>query len=321
MNKQDKKETFLSLESTPKKIIFFFGVILCITNYVTPALALLMGVLIAQFIGHPYSSKNSKASSYLLKTSVIGLGFGLNMTTALQVGKDGFIFTVISIVSILIFGFLLGKLFKVERKTSYLISAGTAICGGSAIAAISPIINAKENQISIALGTVFILNSVALIVFPYFGTTLSLSQTQFGMWCAIAIHDTSSVVGAASTYGDEALTIATTVKLARALWIIPLGFLSAFIFKTKGSKVKIPYFIFLFILAIILSTYVPFIEDYKGIIVEIAKKGLTLTLFLIGCGLNRSLIINAGLKPIIQGVILWGFISIAALWTILHFYD
>ncbi|MFQ3336357.1 MAG: putative integral membrane protein (TIGR00698 family) [Urechidicola sp.] len=280
-----------------------------------------MGVLIAQFIGHPYSSKNSKASSYLLKTSVIGLGFGLNMTTALQVGKDGFIFTVISIVSILIFGFLLGKLFKVERKTSYLISAGTAICGGSAIAAISPIINAKENQISIALGTVFILNSVALIVFPYFGTTLSLSQTQFGMWCAIAIHDTSSVVGAASTYGDEALTIATTVKLARALWIIPLGFLSSFIFKTKGSKVKIPYFIFLFILAIILSTYVPFIEDYKGIIVEIAKKGLTLTLFLIGCGLNRSLIINAGLKPIIQGVILWGFISIAALWTILHFYD
>jgi uncharacterized integral membrane protein (TIGR00698 family) len=258
-----------------------------------------MGVLIAQFIGHPYSSKNSKASSYLLKTSVIGLGFGLNMTTALQVGKDGFIFTVISIVSILIFGFLLGKLFKVERKT---------ICGGSAIAAISPIINAKENQISIALGTVFILNSVALIVFPYFGTTLSLSQTQFGMWCAIAIHDTSSVVGAASTYGDEALTIATTVKLARALWIIPLGFLSSFIFKTKGSKVKIPYFIFLFILAIILSTYVPFIEDYKGIIVEIAKKGLTLTLFLIGCGLNRSLIINAGLKPIIQGVILWGFI-------------
>ena len=321
MNKQDKKETFLSLESTPKKIIFFLGVILCITNYVTPALALLMGVLIAQFIGHPYSSKNSKATSYLLKTSVIGLGFGLNMTTALQVGKDGFIFTVISIVSILIFGFLLGKLFKVERKTSYLISAGTAICGGSAIAAISPIINAKENQISIALGTVFILNSVALIVFPYFGTTLSLSQTQFGMWCAIAIHDTSSVVGAASTYGDEALTIATTVKLARALWIIPLGFLSSFIFKTKGSKVKIPYFIFLFILAIILSTYVPFIEDYKGIIVEIAKKGLTLTLFLIGCGLNRSLIINAGLKPIIQGVILWGFISIAALWTILHFYD
>jgi|TARA_B110000238_G_scaffold199763_1_gene247672 uncharacterized integral membrane protein (TIGR00698 family) len=321
LNKQDKKETFLSLESTPKKIIFFLGVILCITNYVTPALALLMGVLIAQFIGHPYSSKNSKATSYLLKTSVIGLGFGLNITTALQVGKDGFIFTVISIVSILIFGFLLGKLFKVERKTSYLISAGTAICGGSAIAAISPIINAKENQISIALGTVFILNSVALIVFPYFGTTLSLSQTQFGMWCAIAIHDTSSVVGAASTYGDEALTIATTVKLARALWIIPLGFLSAFIFKTKGSKVKIPYFIFLFILAIILSTYVPFIEDYKGIIVEIAKKGLTLTLFLIGCGLNRSLIRNAGLKPIIQGVILWGFISIAALWTILHFYD
>ena len=321
MNKQDKKETFLSLESTPKKILFFLGVILCITPCVSPAIALLMGILIAQFIGHPYSSINSKVTSYLLKISVIGLGFGLNVTTALQTGKDGFIFTVISIISILILGFFLGRLFKVERKTSYLISAGTAICGGSAIAAISPIINAKENQISIALGTVFILNSVALIVFPYIGTALNLSQTQFGMWCAIAIHDTSSVVGAASTYGDEALTIATTVKLARALWIIPLGFLSAFIFKTKGSKVKIPYFIFLFILAIILSTYVPFIEGYKEIIVEIAKKGLTLTLFLIGCGLNRSLIRSAGLKPIIQGVILWGFISIAALWTILNFYN
>lgn len=321
MNKQDKKETFLSLESTPKKFIFFLGVILCITNYVTPALALLLGILIAQFIGHPYSSINSKVTSYLLKISVIGLGFGLNVTTALQTGKDGFIFTVISIISILILGYFLGRLFKVERKTSYLISAGTAICGGSAIAAISPIINAKENQISIALGTVFILNSAALITFPHIGTALNLSQTQFGMWCAIAIHDTSSVVGAASTYGDEALTIATTVKLARALWIIPLGLLSAYIFKTKGSKVKIPYFIFLFILAIILSTYVPFIEDYKEIVVEIAKKGLTLSLFLIGCGLHRNLIRNAGLKPIIQGVILWGFISIAALWTILHFYN
>lgn len=320
MNSQGKKETFLSLEPTPKKILFFLGVVLCLTSFGSPALALLLGILFAQFIGHPYSSINRKVTSYLLKVSVIGLGFGLNITTALKTGKDGFIFTVISIVSILILGYILGKLFKVERKTSYLISAGTAICGGSAIAAISPIIKAKENQITIALGTVFILNSVALIVFPFIGTSLNLSQTQFGMWCAIAIHDTSSVVGAASSYGNEALAIATTVKLTRALWIIPLGFLSAFIFKTKRSKVKIPYFIFLFILAIILSTYVPFIEDYKGIIVEIAKKGLTLTLFLIGCGLNRDLIKNAGLKPILQGVLLWGFISIAALWTILKLY-
>ena len=317
----NKKETFLTLESTPKKIIFFLGVILCITPYISPAIALLLGVLIAQFIGHPYAKVNSKATSYLLKISVIGLGFGLNVTTALQTGKDGFIFTAISIFSILVLGYFLGKIFKVEQKTSYLISAGTAICGGSAIAAISPIINAKENQISIALGTVFILNSVALIIFPYIGTSLHLSQTQFGLWCAIAIHDTSSVVGAASTFGNEALTIATTVKLARALWIIPLGFLSAFLFKTKGKKVKIPYFIFLFILAIILSTYVPFLKNYNSTIVEIAKKGLTLTLFLIGCGLNRNLIKNAGVKPILQGIILWGFISIAALTIILSFYN
>ena len=317
----NKKETFLTLESTPKKIIFFLGVILCITPYISPAIALLLGVLIAQFIGHPYAKVNSKATSYLLKISVIGLGFGLNVTTALQTGKDGFIFTAISIFSILVLGYFLGKIFKVEQKTSYLISAGTAICGGSAIAAISPIINAKENQISIALGTVFILNSVALIIFPYIGTSLHLSQTQFGLWCAIAIHDTSSVVGAASTFGNEALTIATTVKLARALWIIPLGFLSAFIFKTKGSKVKIPYFILLFVLAIILNSYLPFIEDYSGYIIEIAKKGLTVTLFLIGCGLNRNLIKSAGLKPIIQGVMLWVFIASMALWTVMNFFS
>ncbi|MEN8928776.1 MAG: putative sulfate exporter family transporter [Flavobacteriales bacterium] len=321
MNKQEENTAFLSISETPKKILFFLGVVLCMTPYISPAFALFFGIIIAQFIGHPYSQVNSKITSYLLKISVIGLGFGLNVATALETGKDGFIFTLISIVSILILGYLLGKLFKVERKTSYLISAGTAICGGSAIAAISPIIKAKENQITIALGTVFILNSVALVIFPYIGTSLNLSQTQFGMWCAIAIHDTSSVVGAASIYGDEALTIATTVKLARALWIIPLGFLSAFIFKTKGRKVKIPYFIFLFILAIIISTYIPFIQEYKENIVHIAKKGLTLTLFLIGCGLNRSLLKNAGLKPILQGVILWGFVSIAALTAILYLYS
>lgn len=321
MKNKSNNDPFLPLESTPRKIIFFLGVIVCITPVVSPALALILGIVIAQFIGHPYAHLNSKATSYLLKTSVIGLGFGMNLTTAVQTGKDGVIFTLVSIISVLVLGYLLGKLFRVEKKTSYLISAGTAICGGSAIAAISPIIKAKENQISIAIGTVFILNSVALIVFPYIGTALNLSQTQFGMWCAIAIHDTSSVVGAASKYGDEALKIATTVKLARALWIIPLAFASAYVFKSKESKVKVPYFIGFFLLAMVMNTYIPLITEYNIYLVEIAKKGLTVTLFLIGCGLNRSLIRSVGVKPLLQAILIWMFILLTALWVVLNFYN
>ena len=319
MNKQDKKETLLSLESTPKKIIFFLGVILCITNYVTPALALLMGVLIAQFIGHPYSSKNSKATSYLLKTSVIGLGFGLNMTTALQVGKDGFIFTVISIVSILIFGFLLGKLFKVERKTSYLISAGTAICGGSAIAAIAPILKASEKNISVSLGVIFLLNSLALLIFPPIGQFLNLSQYEFGMWAAIAIHDTSSVVGAAHAYGSEALEVATTVKLARALWIIPLSFLTVFLFKRPEKSIKIPWFIFFFIGAILVNSFLEIPEIITQSITTTSKSFLVLTLFLIGAGLSIERLKEAGLKPMILGSSLWILISVLSLLAIKYY--
>ena len=321
MNKISNNDSILNLNTTPRKIIFFLGVVLCLLPSISPAIALVVGILFAQLIGHPYPELNKKATSYLLKISVIGLGFGMNLTEAIKTGKDGFIFTFVSIVSVLILGFVLGKLFKVERKTSYLISAGTAICGGSAIAAISPIIKAKENQITIAIGTVFILNAIALIIFPYIGTAINLSQNQFGMWCAIAIHDTSSVVGAASKYGDEALKIATTVKLTRALWIIPLAFFSAFIFKSKKSKVKVPYFIGLFILAMIMNTYIPIIGEYNSYLIDIAKKGLTLTLFLIGCGLNRKLIKSVGIKPLLQAIIVWMFILFASLWTVLSFYS
>lgn len=321
MKSKSNNDPFIPLESTPRKIIFFLGVIVCVTPIISPALALILGIFIAQFIGHPYANLNRKATSYLLKASVIGLGFGMNLTTAVQTGKDGAVFTLVSIISVLLLGYFLGKLFRVEKKTSYLISAGTAICGGSAIAAISPIIKAKENQISIAIGTVFILNSVALIIFPYIGTAFNLSQTQFGMWCAIAIHDTSSVVGAASKYGDEALKIATTVKLARALWIIPLAFLSAYVFKSKESKVKIPYFIGFFLLAMVMNTYIPLIAEYNTYLIEIAKKGLTVTLFLIGCGLNRSLIRSVGIKPLLQAILIWMFILLTALWVVLNFYN
>lgn len=316
MENQKGFKNLLDKSITTREVIFLLAVVLCLSPLISPPIALLMGLIIAQFIGHPYLHLNHKATHILLQVSVVGLGFGMNVTSALKAGKEGILFTIVSIIGTLVIGFFMGKFLKIEKKTSYLISAGTAICGGSAIAAISPVIKAEEKQISVALGTIFILNSVALFLFPFIGHQLNLSQSQFGMWCAIAIHDTSSVVGAASKYGPQALEIATTVKLARALWIIPVAFLSTFIFKNKDSKIKIPYFIGLFVLAMIANTYIPFIQQYNHYLTNIAKAGLTLTLFLIGCGLNRKTISSVGFKPLIQGVILWMIISTAALWAV-----
>lgn len=316
MENQKGFKNLLDKSITTREVIFVLAVVLCLSPLISPPIALLMGLIIAQFIGHPYLHLNHKATHILLQVSVVGLGFGMNVTSALKAGKEGILFTIVSIIGTLVIGFFMGKFLKIEKKTSYLISTGTAICGGSAIAAISPVIKAQEKQISVALGTIFILNSAALFLFPFIGHQLNLSQSQFGMWCAIAIHDTSSVVGAASKYGPQALEIATTVKLARALWIIPVAFLSTFIFKNKNSKIKIPYFIGLFVLAMIANTYIPFVQQYNHYLTNIAKGGLTLTLFLIGCGLNRKTISSVGFKPLIQGVILWVIISTAALWAV-----
>lgn len=316
MENQKGFKNLLDKSITTREVIFLLAVVLCLSPLISPPIALLMGLIIAQFIGHPYLHLNHKATHILLQVSVVGLGFGMNVTSALKAGKEGILFTIVSIIGTLVIGFFMGKFLKIEKKTSYLISAGTAICGGSAIAAISPVIKAEEKQISVALGTIFILNSAALFLFPFIGHQLNLSQSQFGMWCAIAIHDTSSVVGAASKYGPQALEIGTTVKLARALWIIPVAFLSTFIFKSKDSKIKIPYFIGLFVLAMIANTYIPFVQQYNHYLTNIAKAGLTLTLFLIGCGLNRKTISSVGFKPLIQGVILWVIIATAALWAV-----
>ena len=316
MENQKGFKNLLDKSITTREVIFVLAVVLCLSPLISPPIALLMGLIIAQFIGHPYLHLNHKATHILLQVSVVGLGFGMNVTSALKAGKEGILFTIVSIIGTLVIGFFMGKFLKIEKKTSYLISTGTAICGGSAIAAISPVIKAEEKQISVALGTIFILNSAALFLFPFIGHQLNLSQSQFGMWCAIAIHDTSSVIGAASKYGPQALEIATTVKLARALWIIPVAFLSTFIFKNKNSKIKIPYFIGLFVLAMIANTYIPFVQQYNHYLTNIAKAGLTLTLFLIGCGLNRKTISSVGFKPLIQGVILWVIIATAALWAV-----
>ena len=313
---QKPAKRLLDRSITTREVIFLLAVVFCLSPLISPPIALLMGLAIAQFIGHPYLHLNHKATHILLQVSVVGLGFGMNVTSAMKAGKEGILFAVVSIIGTLVIGFFMGKFLKIEKKTSYLISAGTAICGGSAIAAISPVIKAEEKQISVALGTIFILNSIALFLFPVIGHALNLSQTQFGLWAAIAIHDTSSVVGAASKYGEHALEVATTVKLARALWIIPVAFLSTFLFKNKKSKVKIPYFIGLFVLAMIVNTYVPFVQQYGHYLVAIAKSGLTLTLFLIGCGLSRKVLQSVGFKPLIQGVVLWIIISAAALWAV-----
>ncbi|THU39160.1 putative sulfate exporter family transporter [Niastella caeni] len=318
LDKSLARTTFSPAGITTRELIFLLALVFCISPLISPPLALLIGLVIAQFIGHPYMHLNHKVSHILLQISVVGLGFRMNVSTALQAGKEGMLITIASIAGTLVIGYLIGFVFKTNNKTSYLIAAGTAICGGSAIAAISPVIKAEEKQISVALGTTFILNAIALVLFPIIGYKFQLSQTQFGLWCAIAIHDTSSVVGAAGKYGNEALEVAATIKLARALWIVPVAFFSTLIFKNKGATIKIPYFIGLFVVAICLNTYVPAIQQYHNHIVGISKSVLTVTLFLIGCGLSGKTVRSVGLKPILQGLILWLIISYATLLTILY---
>jgi len=276
--------------------------------------------MLAQTTGHPFIQHNHKATQFLLQVSVVGLGFGMNCIAAIHAGKEGIIFSAVSILTTLLLGYLLGRLFKIDTKISHLISSGTAICGGSAIAAISKVLNSEERQTSVALGTVFILNSIALFIFPVIGHALNLSQHQFGIWSAIAIHDTSSVVGAASKYGAEALQIATTVKLVRALWIVPLAIATSIIFQKRPAKIKIPYFILYFIMAMIIGTYLPaYLPSFAIVIPYLtaaAKCGLTLTLFLIGAGSSYKMLKSVGYKPLLQGVILWIFISVVALWAV-----
>lgn len=298
------------------QIAVILGVLFCCTPFASPPVALAAGLAIALTIGNPLKQYTGTATKYLLQISVVGLGFGMNFSEVITTGKTGILFTVFSIVGTLAAGYFLGKWISVNRKTSILISSGTAICGGSAIAAIAPIIDADEKEISISLGTVFILNSIALFIFPVIGSHVGLTQHQFGLWSAIAIHDTSSVVGAAARYGAEALKVATTVKLTRALWIIPLSLMAAVAFKHKASKIAIPYFIFAFVAASIVVTAAPGLKPVYGSIVHIAKIGLTITLFLIGAGLSRDTLKTVGHKPIAQGILLWVLISAVSLFVV-----
>jgi len=301
-----------------QKILFFVLLIFCVTPFVEPPLALILGFVVSFFIGHPYIKHNSVAAKYLLQFSVVGLGFGMNLTEAIKVGKEGLIFTVASIFFTLIVGLIIGRYLKINKSTSTLISGGTAICGGSAIAALAPVINAKDEDISVAMACIFILNALALLIFPVIGHQLNMSQDQFGLWSAIAIHDTSSVIGSAQKYGEEALKIATTVKLERALWIIPVSILLSVLNNGSVKKIKIPYFILGFIGAILLAYYFPQIKPFGEVMVFMAKKALNITLFLIASGLSISSIKKVGVKPLVQGVLLWIFISVGSLLVIME---
>ncbi|MGL6127287.1 YeiH family protein [Chryseobacterium artocarpi] len=308
---------FIQNESN-KKIIFIGLAILCLTPMISSPIALALGFILAVFMGNPFEKQLHQYIHLLLQISIVGLGFGLKLDEALHAGKTGLMLTVVSIVTVMLLGYVLGRIFKLERPLSYLLSAGTAICGGSAIAAVAPIIKPSTKQISLALAIVFTLNSIALFIYPAIGHLLNLSQEQFGLWCAVGIHDTSSVVGAASKYGNEALKIATTVKLARALWIIPVSLITMFIFKSKDSKIKIPWFIGYFIIAILLNTYFPFMDQFSTTITSVAKSGLNLTLFFIGSTLSLQTLKSIGFKPLLTAVILWVVISVGSLLYIIH---
>lgn len=281
-------------------------------NIITPAIALFLGLAFALIFKNPYPKFNKKTSKYLLQASVVGLGFGMNVTESLKSGGEGMLFTIASVIGVMVLGVLIGKWLHLNKKASYLIASGTAICGGSAIAAVGPIVKADEHEMAVSLGVVFILNAIALFIFPAIGHYFELSEIQFGTWAAIAIHDTSSVVGAGEVYGPIALQTATLVKLTRALWIIPLAIVTMFIFRDKTSKISIPWFIFMFILAMVINTYCNLPQQLTSSLLWIAKKGLVLTLFLIGASLSLSTIKAVGIKPLILAITLWIIIGIGS---------
>ncbi|HEX3941928.1 MAG TPA: putative sulfate exporter family transporter [Acidobacteriaceae bacterium] len=316
----------LGKKAFDSKTIFFLGLLLAASGIASPPVALVGGVAFGFLVEHPFRQESSSLARLLLQASVVALGFGMNLHQVLRAGGSGFLYTAISITCAIALGLLLGRLFRVGGKASFLITAGTAICGGSAIAAIAPISNASEEEISVSMGTIFLLNSIALLIFPAIGAAVHLSQNQFGLWAALAIHDTSSVVGAAAKYGNQALVVATTVKLARALWIVPLSlFTAAYIRRESGKeksspnsrvKVKMPWFILFFCAAALVSTCVPRFAPMYGALSHLGRAGLTATLFLIGTSLSKRTLRQVGFRPFAQGISLWLVITVISLWAI-----
>jgi uncharacterized integral membrane protein (TIGR00698 family) len=307
------------------KAVFILCLLFCLSPWGSPPLALALGLVLAFTIGNPFPQVGGKATRYLLQASVVLLGFGMNLESVYKAGRDGIAFTIATIFGTLLLGYFVGKVLGVSGRTSTLISSGTAICGGSAIAAVAPAINAENDEITVSIGTVFVLNSVALFSFPVIGHGVGLTQNEFGIWSAIAIHDTSSVVGAAASYGPESLVVATTVKLARALWIAPLALVFAYFYREKGTgskaKIAMPWFILLFLIAAAIRSYAPerTPPSLFDSAVNLAKAGLTVTLFLIGVSLSHDTIKKFGYTALLQGVILWLAISAVSLVAVLYF--
>ena len=298
------------------KNVFFIGLIIAASGLVSPPIALAGGLIYGFSFVHPFHLEAKQLSKLLLQASVVGLGFGMGLQQVMQAGRSGFIYTAGSISIALLLGWGLGRLLAVKQRISYLISAGTAICGGSAIAAIAPITNATQQVIAVSLGTVFVLNSVTLLTFPVIGTVLHLTQTQFGLWSALAIHDISSVVGATAKYGAVALAVGTTVKLARALWIVPLSIGTAMANKSK-TRIQWPWFILFFCLAAVANTYVHIFQPAYPVLKHLGVIGLTVTLYLIGTGLSMRTLREVGVRPFLQGALLWLFVALGSLSLIL----
>jgi len=294
------------------KTLFFAGLIISASGYISPPIALTVGIIFGLSVSHPLPADSKDLSRFLLQASVVALGFGMNLHEVIKAGKSGFVYTALGISFALIVGLSLGKFLQVRGNASYLITTGTAICGGSAIAAVGPIVHASDEEMAVSLGTIFVLNSVALLTFPAIGAALHLSQTQFGLWAALAIHDTSSVVGASAKYGATALAVGTTVKLARALWIVPLA-LGTAVLRHAKARIQWPWFIGLFALAAVCNSYLPAGAPAYLVLSKMARIGLTVTLYLIGTGLSVATLKKVGHRPLLQGVMLWVVVSATSL--------
>ncbi len=299
------------------KTLFFAGLILCASGVISPPIALALGLLYGFGFVHPYQTDTRQLSRFLLQASVVGMGFGMNLQEVLRAGRSGFLYTACGIAFALLVGLAAGRLLRVNHTASVLISTGTAICGGSAIAAMAPIIEADAEETAVSLGTIFILNSIALLIFPLLGWALHLTQQQFGLWSALAIHDTSSVVGATARYGAAALVVGTTVKLTRALWIVPVS-LGAAVVKRSKSRIQWPWFILLFCLAAVVNTYAHALANVCHVLSNLGKLGLTATLYLIGTGISRATLRQVGVRPLVLGVILWLLVGVTSLWLIVR---
>ncbi|HVP51914.1 MAG TPA: putative sulfate exporter family transporter [Terriglobales bacterium] len=301
----------LSVENHTSQVLFLAGLLFSLSPWASPPLALALGLALGLTVGNPFRRGTSRITTMLLQASVVGLGFGMNLQQVLKAGRSGFVYTALGISFALGVGLLLARGLGVKPTAGFLISTGTAICGGSAIAAVGPVAGATEEEMSVALGTVFILNSVALLTFPWVGAALHLSQTQFGLWAALAIHDTSSVVGAAAKYGALALAVGTTVKLARALWIVPVCLGTAAV-KRSEARIKWPWFIALFVLAAVANTFLPAGAAMFHGVYRLGVVGLTATLFLIGSTVSRGTLKTVGTRPLLQGVLLWMVVAVTS---------